>query len=438
MNSKSFGTKSNIAMTVINANLKVSDLIQGYEDNSETEVGGITSMNGRLNIRPRYQRAYVADLTPHWRENLINSILCGFPINRMYIGLDLHDERDIYNANLEMLDGQQRTKTICDFINSEFSIKLDGATYYFHNLSEEDKDKILNYDLDVTYCKGTEDARIAWFKRINQPNAILTPQELRNATYIGPFLEASKKFFCAPTSRAKRQITDKDDKYCAARYSLGRSIERCEYLELALDWISYRDYPELRDKKYVDDRICRYMAQHQHDENADELIAYYKEVIDWVNNTFPVYQKCMTKVEWGRLYVEYGSKELDLVAINKKVDDLMLDSEVTANSAVYEYVLMGCPVEKDSMLVLRNFQEREKEIQRKLQKDCDPITTRPLGENGQKVHAHHILPWREGGKTELDNLILINEDTHIKIHNGMFSPCEVKRIRDEWEKSHSK
>ena len=114
---KAFGSVTKINMRAINATIKVRDLVEGYVDNSVSEEGGITSMNGRLNIRPKYQRAYIADMKPMWRENLINSILCGFPINRLYIGVDENEteKHSFVEWALEMLDGQQRTKTICDY-----------------------------------------------------------------------------------------------------------------------------------------------------------------------------------------------------------------------------------------------------------------------------------------------------------------------------------
>ena len=65
----------------------------------------------------------------------------------------------------------------------------------FSTLSADQKEAILNYPLDVTYCIGSEESRIKWFKRINQPNTILTNQELRNATYLGTFLESAKNGF---------------------------------------------------------------------------------------------------------------------------------------------------------------------------------------------------------------------------------------------------
>lgn len=430
---KVFNKVEKINMIAFPMVIKVKDVVKGYVNNSESEEGGVTSMNGMLNIRPRYQRAYIHDGDKSgWRENLINSILSKFPINKIYLGIEKGAYSAKQNENVkEVLDGQQRIITICDFYNGKFSIDIDGDPYYFHNLDPEMRETFLNYDLDITICVGEENERIKWFKRINQPNAILTQQEIRNSVYVGPFVEAAKKYFSAVTSRSKNKIVRPDYEYSITPYSNGLQIERCDILELVLDWISYAKYPEL--KKDADTRICLYMAEHQNDDNCDELIAYYKEVIDWIKKTFKVYQKCMTKVEWGRLYAEYGKNEYNLDYINSRVDALMGDFEVTAYSRVFEYVLMGEPLEKCNMLVLRNFQTRDKDAQAKRQHNYDPISKKPLGFEGMTTHAHHIIPWCYGGKTEIDNLIVINEDTHKKIHTlGTYTPEKIKEILNDF------
>lgn len=424
--SKAFNQINDIKMIAKNGIILIKDLVKGYINNSETDEGGVSSMDGKLNIRPRYQRAYIADMTPNWRQNLINSVLCGFPINRIYLGVESFLEDGIY----EVMDGQQRIITLCDFYFGNFSIKIDGIPYKFENLDIELQEKFLNYALDVTYCMGTEDERIKWFKRINQPNSILTDQEIRNSTYVGTWVESAKKYFSSVGSKAKNLIMKKDYPYYVMNYCKDKHIERGEILEMAIDWIAYKKYEDLRKKKDMDERICNYMAENQNKENADELIAYYKEVIDWIKKTFGTKaENAMKKVEWGRIYAEYGDKEYDLTKLNQRVACLMSDTEVTCNSAIYEFVLMGEPMDKISMLDLRTFTERDKETQIKIQKGYDPISMKPLED---KTNAHHIFPWAMGGKTEMSNLIIVNEDTHKLIHQGFYNPNEVKQKLAEW------
>ena len=441
---KAFGSVTKINMRAINATIKVRDLVEGYVDNSVSEEGGITSMNGRLNIRPKYQRAYIADMKPMWRENLINSILCGFPINRLYIGVDETESRDksFVEWALEMLDGQQRTKTICDYVKSKFHIIIDGSPYYFHNLSKEEQDLILDYALDITYCIGSESARIAWFKRINQPNSILVPQELRNATYVGEWLEWAKKFFSATSGSVKKQINDKEDKYCASNYSSGRSIERSEYLELAIDWIAYDKYADLRGKDKEDDRIIRYMAEHQHDTNADEIISHYKAVIDWVHDVFfhdglPKSWQSVRSQDWGRMYSQYKDKELteeEKLHISKRTKEIISYGAAIyqKSDGIYEWVLRG---EKDdeinTFLHLRNFTDEDKSARYNAQKGIDPIDGQHY--EMEDMEAHHIKSWKNGGDSKYDNLVWLSKKNHRDYHNGdlNITADELRKKRDE-------
>ena len=435
---KAFNSLENIVMIVKNATIKIRDIATGYVDNSETDEGGVTSMNGRLNIRPKYQRAYIVNMVPNWRENLINSILCGFPINRIYLGAP-----DGVLGGLEVLDGQQRIKTICDFIEGDFPIIINGAIYHYDNLFPDQQEKILDYPLDITYCEGTESARIAWFKRINQPNSILTAQELRNATYIGTWLECAKKFFSAPTSRAFRQINDKNDKYYAGNYSSGRSIERSEYLELAIDWVAIYNYPDLRASSDEDERIMRYMAEHQHDDNAEEIIAHYKKVIDWVNDIFfhngtpkKGGWQSVQHQEWGRLYAEYsGNKytEEEKSYFSKRVKEILAYVNITfqKTEGVYEWILRG---EKDSeistYLYLRSFSSVDQQSMYMAQRGIDPIDGKHYEQ--KEMQMHHIKSWKQGGPSIYDNLVWLSKENHIRLHQGEFgiTPENLKKLRD--------
>ena len=440
-NSKVFSDISKIAMITINAIITIKDIVKGYIDNSENEEGGISSMDGRLNIRPRYQRAYIVPENSVWKENLINSILCGFPINRLYIGVC---GDDLMTSPLEMLDGQQRVKTICDFINGKFAIRIDGAIHYWCNLDESLKNTILNYSLDVTYCKGDESARIKWFKRINQPNSILTEQELRNATYLGTFLESAKRFFCGTSNRSIKQINNKDNKYCITKYTTAKAIERCEFLEVALDWVSYLAYEEMRDDKCKDERICRYMAEHQHDANADELINTYKSVIDWIVDVYwkdeegyPSSQS-FKNVDWVKLFCNY--KDLNLSYAEKRhITERCLDlvnnyKAFSSVDGVYEWVIRG---EKDdevnTYLSLRGFSKRDLDNMYAVQKGIDPIDGKHY--DMSEMEAHHIVSWRNGGVSDFENLVWLSKENHKKVHADLFiTSYELRCKRDALRK----
>ncbi|MCY3860332.1 MAG: DUF262 domain-containing protein [Gammaproteobacteria bacterium] len=121
--------------------LTVRELVDGYEDDSESE-GGVRGYGGRLDIRPPFQREFI--YKGKQREAVIKSILRGFPLNVMYWA-------DRGNDKYEIIDGQQRTISIAQFVNSEFSV--DGR--YYHNLTLEEKEPVDNYKLMVYVCTGT-------------------------------------------------------------------------------------------------------------------------------------------------------------------------------------------------------------------------------------------------------------------------------------------
>ena len=445
-NTKAFTSIETIDMEAVNKTITIREVERGYENNSDDEDGGVTSMNGRLNIRPRYQRLYIADLVPMWRENLINSIICGFPINRIYIGVvDSKRYDDNYNGRLEVLDGQQRIITICEFLRHKFSIKLNGETKTYTALTNEQKQRLLDYKLDVTYCCGTEEARIAWFKRINQKNSILTPQELRNATYVGTWLECAKKHFCATSIRIQKEVTDVAEKYCFRKYAGSREIERSEYLELAIDWIAYDKYPNLRGQNDEDDRIMLYMAEHKDDDNADELINHYHNVIDWVNDIFfhdgfPTKQSKWQNIknqDWGKLYTTYKNMDIDddkKKYITKRVADIISYGAAiySESKGIYEWVLRGEKEEEiDKYLHLHHFKEDIRQARYNAQGGICPLDNKHY--EIDEMEAHHIIPRLIGGSNQFENCVMLSKDNHHKWHAHCYdyTNAELTEMRDK-------
>ena len=113
--------------------ITVKDIFDGYLNDDENN-GGVVGYGELLNIRPAYQRNYV--YKDKQRDKVIDTVLKGLPLNVMYW---VHNEDDTY----EVLDGQQRTISICDFVNGDFSVLWNGKTHYFYTLTEDVKKKIL-------------------------------------------------------------------------------------------------------------------------------------------------------------------------------------------------------------------------------------------------------------------------------------------------------
>jgi hypothetical protein len=365
--------------------ITVRQVADGYLDNAEE---GVVGYSGRLDIRPKYQREFVYDEKK--RNAVIDTIRKGFPLNVMYWVLT---DQETY----EVMDGQQRTISFCQYVNGDFSIPFDGHPMAFHNLSKTLQDQLLDYTLMVYFCSGTDQEKLDWFRIINIAGERLTDQELRNAVYTGPWLSHAKSIF-SKTNCAAYLLANK--------YVTGSPI-RQELLETALEWIS-------------GDKVDQYMADHQHDPNAAALWAYFQNVIGWVQATFPIYRKEMKGIKWGPLYDQFKDELFDTKELEARVAILMKDDDVTRRKGIYAYVLTG----EEKHLSIRQFTDNTKRAAYERQQGrCHNGThcLSPGNSGGDKVfdisemEADHITPWSKGGKTDLDNCqMLCLEDNRRK------------------------
>ena len=170
------------------------------------------------------------------------------------------------------------------------------------------------------------------------------------------------------------------------KYMSGSSI-RQEYLETVIDWIAERDCIKLEE----------YMAQHQHDANASELVQYFKQVIAWVEAIFTTYRKEMKGIQWGKLYNKFRDKQLNAVELENEVSMLMEDEDVTRKNGIYEYLLDG----EEKHLSIRAFLDSMKRTAYEKQKGKCKKCRKDF--KIEDMEADHITPWCEGGKTIASN-----------------------------------
>lgn len=345
--------------------IKVRDLVEDFEDNDEN---GVTGYSGRLDIRPPYQREFV--YSDEQQQAVMDTVTNGFPLNTMYWVC-----RD--DGRFEVLDGQQRTLSICHYVNGNFSHNMR----FFTNLHPDEKDAILDYELQVYFCEGTESEKLSWFKTINIAGEKLTDQEIRNAVFAGTWTAEAKKIFSKSNCAAKLL----SEKYVSA------NPIRQELLEKALAWFVGKD----------DKLICNYMGKHQHDKNANELWLYFQTVIAWVKATFPIYRKEMKGIEWGTIYNQFGSKTYEPEKLEKEICTLIDDDEVTNYKGIYYYLFDR----KESHLSLRQFDEKMKRKAYEKQGGFCPICKQHF--NFDEMEGDHIVPWSRGGKTTMENLQML-------------------------------
>ena len=369
--------------------IPVKDVYNGYKDSGED---GVVGYQGQLNIRPPDQRNFVYDLPE--AKAVINTVLHGFPLNVMYWVVD-------GNNHYEVLDGQQRTLSIMQFLDHKFPIQWDGQTMYVDSLPDDLYNNLMDYNLMVYWCSGTDSEKLAWFKTVNIAGEQLTSQELRNITYVGPWLSDAKRHFSKRGCVASK---------LADRYVKG-DPNRQELLETALKWIADAQ----------DTTIDDYMAQHKSDDDADELWQYWQKVINWLQMVFPQDYKEMKGLDWGLLYNQYHKNDYNSSKIDKDIAQLIDDDEIKKKKGIWQYELAVNSNEAGATKYL-NLRGFAKDMMRKKLKEQDGHCPMCIAEGNEKVYTlsemegDHITPWSKGGKTEYDNLQML-----CKRHNRLKS-----------------
>ena len=297
--------------------ITIRQLTAGYQDNDEN---GVVGYGGKLDIRPPYQREFV--YKDAQRDAVIETVVKNYPLNVLYWAVIDVDRN-------EVIDGQQRTLSICQYVNGDFSYH----SRYFHNLQADEKEQILDYKLMVYFCSGEPSEKLKWFETINIAGEELTKQELKNAVYSGSWVTDAKRYF-SKTGCAAYGL--------GSKYLTGSPI-RQDYLETAISWIS-------------GGKIKEYMATNQHKPNANELWLYYQAVINWAQAVFPNYRKEMKGVSWGELYNTYKDGEYDSTKFELEISKLMQDEDVTKKNGIYEYLFSG----NEKYLSIRSFTDNQK------------------------------------------------------------------------------
>lgn len=356
----------------------VREITQGYVNNDEQ---GVRGYNGQLDIRPPYQREFIYNEKE--QAAVINTVLKGYPLNVMY-WVKRSDDAD---CPYEVMDGQQRTLSLCEYVAGKFA-------YFFKNFFNQPEDiqkKILDYKLTVYVCEGEASEKLEWFRTINIAGKALNEQEINNAIYAGPFVSDAKRHFSKSN--------------CGA-YRLGKELVngtpiRQDYLKKALEWMA--DHETRNGHRQT---AVGYMAEHQHDPNANNLWSYFQAVLNWAITNFDMrrFKKIMKGLDWAYLYDNYGSATLDTVALAQRISVLMRDGDIDRQSGIIPYVLTG----DEHYLDLRAFPEdiklavweRQGHKCAKCGKEFDM----------EFMEGDHITPWCEGGRTVIENCQMLCQE----------------------------
>lgn len=374
------------------------EICEGFAYN-EFEGKGLFGLAGKLTIQPEYQRNYIYADGKH-DVAVIESLLAGYPLGLIYFSVGKNENGE---NQLEVLDGQQRITSIGRFVTGRFAVSIGGNPTHFSGLAQDFREKILDSELLVYICEGTESEIKNWFKTINIVGIPLNEQEIRNSIFSGPFVSNAKAQFSnsGNSQMLKWQTYIKGDP------------KRQEILAEALAWISTKN------KISVDE----YMSKNRENSDISELKNYFDGVISWINANFEMTEKEMRGLNWGNLYEEFHEFGYNPAEISAKVSALFTDPEVTKKAGIFEYVLRYFSPKFDKisdarLLSLRSFDEITRKNTYNQQtaaaknsgiSNCPDCVSENDGENRAKIwdfremEGDHIVPWSKSGKTVPEN-----------------------------------
>lgn len=349
----------------------VGEIVKGYINNDEQ---GVRGYDGLLDIRPTYQREFIYNEKE--QQAVIATVLNGYPLNVMYWVKRSDDAECPY----EVMDGQQRTLSLCEYVAGKFAYDFKN----FFNQPEDIRKRILNYPLTIYVCEGEASEKLEWFKTINIAGKPLNDQEIHNAIYAGPFVSDAKRHFSKTNCGAYRLGKD----------LVNGSTIRQDFLKKALEWMA--DHETRNGKTQT---LVGYMAEHQHDPNANNLWSYFQNVLNWAITNFNMkkFRKIMKGLDWAKYYDIYHEQTLDVKGMEQKISELVGDDEIQKQQGIIPYVLTG----DEHYLDLRAFPDKIKLAVWEMQQHKCAVCGNEF--DIALMEGDHITPWKDGGRTTIEN-----------------------------------
>ena len=349
----------------------VGEIVKGYINNDEQ---GVRGYDGLLDIRPPYQREFIYNEKE--QQAVIATVLNGYPLNVMYWVKRSDDAECPY----EVMDGQQRTLSLCEYVAGKFAYDFKN----FFNQPEDIRKRILNYPLTIYVCEGEASEKLEWFKTINIAGKPLNDQEIHNAIYAGPFVSDAKRHFSKTNCGAYRLGKD----------LVNGSTIRQDFLKKALEWMA--DHETRNGKTQT---LVGYMAEHQHDPNANNLWSYFQNVLNWAITNFNMkkFRKIMKGLDWAKYYDIYHEQTLDVKGMEQKISELVGDDEIQKQQGIIPYVLTG----DEHYLDLRAFPDKIKLAVWEMQQHKCAVCGNEF--DIALMEGDHITPWKDGGRTTIEN-----------------------------------
>lgn len=242
----------------------------------------------RLTLRPPFQRKPV--WTDKQRNFLIESILMNIPIPEVYVQVTQGEEG---SEEYGVVDGQQRLRTILQFVgiereedqgdqNSNLFIldALPNASIYrgksFGDVVGEERNQFFRYEICVRFLYTNNQTDVEdVFKRLNKYTLPLKAQELRNATYHGPFPRLSERLA--------------DDEYWAVnRIVTAAAIRRMADIEMMSDLlIGLLHGPQGGSPKVIDQYYEEYEPYEEEFPEQTRIERLFTKTLQKIKRLFP-------------------------------------------------------------------------------------------------------------------------------------------------------
>jgi hypothetical protein len=281
---------------------------------------------GRLVLRPPFQRKPV--WTKKQRGFLIESILMDVPIPEVYVQVTQADDGVEHYG---VVDGQQRLRTILQFVGIEstqdqededvnsFSLEtLPESSVHkdktFADITGEERKTFFQYEICVRFLYTEDLSQVEdVFKRLNKYTLPLKAQELRNATFHGPF--------------AKLSETLADDEYWAVnRIVSPAAIRRMADIEMMSDLlIGLLHGPQGGSAKIIDGYYEQYEEFENEFPEQNRVKRVFSKALEAIKQLFP---KIADAPRWGNradfysLFVVLGNVLQESVLPPKNVKGL--------------------------------------------------------------------------------------------------------------------
>jgi uncharacterized protein with ParB-like and HNH nuclease domain len=261
-----------------------------------------------LDIKAPFQR------NPVWSDRqkgaLIETILLEYPIPELYMQ-ELID--DTGSERHVVVDGQQRIRAVLSFLAGEFTLDDESPVCQglaFEELSAAERKKLYEYSFVVRLLPEMPDEELrAIFQRINRNTVTLNPQELRHATYWGPFI------------RLMEELADLD---AWSNFAIFSANDRRRMLDV--EYISELAIAVLNGPQNKKRTLEEYYQQYETTfEGRDELLSLFVKVLGEIEQTIPN----IAKTRWKKKSDFYSL----FLALAKRHTRLPMAAEARAQTA---------------------------------------------------------------------------------------------------------